>query len=257
MEKSLPRSRFLREVSLHVSGTGWRAYDQVVGQPVFYPGFSENMMAAVLSTPILQKRITQLAEKRIAVEEKEGLLKKDDPLYAAKKSQRKSVIEHDLNELCEKMTDDMICKMESKPFIRGAYYFATQLLTRAYHQGIHVSSEEVLRLREVAKEAEKKKQSIIFLPCHRSHVDYVSMQLICYRLGMTLPTVVAGDNLNFPLVGSFLQHAGTLPLSSCIIVVTLIGNRRLVYSKKFRRRCALYDFSPVLYRHLTAGRLQF
>lgn len=76
--------------------------------------------------------------------------------------------------------------------------------------GIHVSSEEILRLRSVAQEAAKKKQSIIFLPCHRSHVDYVSMQLICYRLGMGLPVVVAGDNLNIPLLGSFLQHAGTI-----------------------------------------------
>lgn len=61
----------------------------------------------------------------------------------------------------------------------------------------------------MAEEAARKKQSIIFLPCHRSHVDYVSLQLICYRLGIALPTVVAGDNLNFPIVGSFLQHAGT------------------------------------------------
>ena len=76
--------------------------------------------------------------------------------------------------------------------------------------GIHVSSEEVLRLRKVAEQAEKDKQSIIFLPCHRSHVDYVSLQIICYRLGLALPTVVAGDNLNFPVVGSFLQHAGML-----------------------------------------------
>lgn len=63
-------------------------------------------------------------------------------------------------------------------------------------------------MRSVAEEAASKKQSIIFLPCHRSHVDYVSLQLICYRLGIALPTVVAGDNLNFPVVGSFLQHAG-------------------------------------------------
>lgn len=76
--------------------------------------------------------------------------------------------------------------------------------------GIHVSSEEVLRLRKVAEEAERKKQSIIFLPSHRSHVDYVSMQLICYRLGLALPVVVAGDNLNFPVVGAFLQHAGAM-----------------------------------------------
>jgi hypothetical protein len=128
--------RFLREVSLHVSGTGWRAYDHFIGQPIFYSGFSENMTAAVLSTPILQKRITELAEKRIAVEEKDGLLNKDDPSYAAKRYQRKTVIEQSLNELCEKLTGDMICKMESKPFIRSAYYLCTQLLTRAYHQGI-------------------------------------------------------------------------------------------------------------------------
>ncbi|KAG4030573.1 hypothetical protein MFRU_011g00320 [Monilinia fructicola] len=201
---------FLREVSLHVSGTGWRAYDNFIGQPIFYPGFSENMTAAVMSTPILQKRISELAEKRLGVEEQEGLLNKDDPLYHSKRSQRKSAIEQSLQELSEKLTSDMICKMESKPFIRGAYYLCTQLLTRAYHRGIHVSSEEVLRLRNVAEKAQKDKTSIVFLPCHRSHVDYVSLQLICYRLGIALPTVVAGDNLNFPVVGSFLQHAGAM-----------------------------------------------
>lgn len=63
----------------------------------------------------------------------------------------------------------------------------------------------------MAKEAAAKKQSIVFLPCHRSHVDYVSLQLICYRLGLALPTVVAGDNLNFPVVGQFLQNAGMDP----------------------------------------------
>ncbi|CAG8977163.1 hypothetical protein HYALB_00003384 [Hymenoscyphus albidus] len=201
---------FLREVSLHVSGTGWRAYDHFIGQPIFYSGFSENMINSVLSTPILQKRITELAEKRLAIEEKEGLLVPGEEGYEAKKNQRRNVLQHNLQELSEKMTGDMICKMESKPFIRGAYYMCSQLLTRAYHQGIHVSSEEVLRLRTVAEQAEKKKQSIIFLPCHRSHVDYVSLQLICYRLGLALPTVVAGDNLNFPVVGSFLQHAGAM-----------------------------------------------
>ena len=76
--------------------------------------------------------------------------------------------------------------------------------------GIHVSSDEILRLRAVAEKAARANQSIIFLPCHRSHVDYVSLQLICYRLGLTLPTVVAGDNLNFPFLGPFLQHAGAM-----------------------------------------------
>lgn len=67
----------------------------------------------------------------------------------------------------------------------------------------------------MAEQAQRKKQSIIFLPCHRSHVDYVSLQIICYRLGLALPTVVAGDNLNFPVVGTFLQSAGTLLMEFC------------------------------------------
>jgi len=89
--------------------------------------------------------------------------------------------------------------------------------------GIHVSSEEVLRLREVAEKAEKKKHSIVFLPCHRSHVDYVSLQIICYRLGISLPTVVAGDNLNLPGLGSFLQHAGELVASIILLGVKIFG----------------------------------
>lgn len=164
----------------------------------------------VIAAPLLQKRIAKLAETRVQVEEKEGILDKSDPDYSTKRAQRRSALEGALLEVAEKLTDDMICKMESKTFIRGAYYLVTQLLTRAYHQGIHVSSEEVVRLRKVADMAAKKKQSIVFLPSHRSHVDYVSLQLICYRLGLTLPVVVAGDNLNFPVVGSFLQHAGAM-----------------------------------------------
>ncbi|KAH0272821.1 acyltransferase-domain-containing protein, partial [Aureobasidium melanogenum] len=195
---------FLREVSLHLSGSGWRSYNDFIGRNIFYNGFSDHIKALVLKNPRLRSRISELANKRLDVEVAEGILPID------KVEERRKEMEAQLIQVADSWTDQMICKMDSRRFIRGAYYFATQLLTRAYHQGIHVSSEEVLRLRNVAQEAEKKKQSIIFLPCHRSHVDYVSLQLICYRLGLALPIVVAGDNLNFPVVGPFLQHAGAM-----------------------------------------------
>ncbi|PGH05547.1 hypothetical protein GX51_02886 [Blastomyces parvus] len=202
---------FLREVSLFVSGTGWRAYDQIIGQPIFYPGFSEKMKSNILSNPLLKAKITELAELRSRVEEEQGLLDPDkSKTNEDSRLRRKNEIEVNLREVVDTMMENMICKMEGKNFIRGAYYLCTQLLTRAYHQGIHVSSEEVLRLRSVAETAAKNKQSIVFLPCHRSHVDYVSLQLICYRLGIGLPVVVAGDNLNIPFLGSFLQHAGAM-----------------------------------------------
>ncbi|RJE18203.1 acyltransferase [Aspergillus sclerotialis] len=201
---------FLREVSLYMSGTGWRAYDDIIGQPIFYSGFSERIKSLILESPLLQGKIKELAETRLGVEEKENLLNVIEGTLDQKKRKRQNEIEDNLKEVVDTMMDNMICKMDSKRFIRGAYYLCTQLLTRAYHQGVHVSSEEVLRLRSVAEQAAKKKQSIIFLPCHKSHVDYLSLQIICYRLGIGLPVVVAGDNLNIPALGPFLQHAGAM-----------------------------------------------
>lgn len=124
---------FLREISLFVSGTGWRAYDNFIGQPIFYTGFSEKMKADVLKHSLLQAKITELAELRTEAEEKEGLI--NASLRGDATTRRKNEIVASLHEVVDGMIDGMICKMESNSFIRGAYYMCTQLLTRAYHQG--------------------------------------------------------------------------------------------------------------------------
>lgn len=129
---------FLREVSLYMSGTGWRAYDDIIGQPIFYNGFSDRMKSLILANPLLQSKVKELADARLAVEEKDGLLNAmdgTDGTLDKKKKKRKSEIEGNLTDVVDTMMDNMICKMESKRFIRGAYYLCTQLLTRAYHQG--------------------------------------------------------------------------------------------------------------------------
>lgn len=127
---------FLREISLFVSGTGWRAYDEIIGQPIYYQGFSEKMKADIMKNPLLQGKMSELADLRLDVEEKEGLLVKDSSKTRDKcRMVRKNEIIANLQEVVDTMTDNMICKMESKNFIRGAYYVTTQLLTRAYHQG--------------------------------------------------------------------------------------------------------------------------
>jgi hypothetical protein len=126
---------FLREVSLFVSGTGWRAYDSVIGQPIFYPGFSEKIKGLILASPMLQNKVNELAEARLKVEETEGLLGATPDAVLQAKTRRRSEIQKNLREVVDSMMDNMICKMESNTFIRSAYYLATQLLTRAYHQG--------------------------------------------------------------------------------------------------------------------------
>lgn len=80
--KSMARFRsspldFIREVSMHFSGTGWRSFDDHIGQPEFYSGFSEDMKARVLSSPMLVAKVRELAAKRVEVEASEGLLGED------------------------------------------------------------------------------------------------------------------------------------------------------------------------------------
>ena len=125
---------FLREISLHVSGTGWRSYENVVGQPIFYAGFSERMKGLVLQSPMLVAKIEELAGGRVEVESKEGVLGQAGD-GEVERERRRGEIRESVMEVAEKLVDEMICKMESRRFIRGAYYLTTQLLTRAYHQG--------------------------------------------------------------------------------------------------------------------------
>ena len=132
----------LREFTLHVAGEGWRSYDTIVGQQIFYNGFSERMKRMVVESPLLQAKIEQLAQKRVEAEGSEGTFVGHEGTVGGlhdRRRRRKQEIKRQLTEVAELWTDGMICKMESRRFIRGAYYLATQLLTRAYHQGEHDS----------------------------------------------------------------------------------------------------------------------
>jgi glycerol-3-phosphate O-acyltransferase len=49
---------------------------------------------------------------------------------------------------------------------------------------------------------------IIYVPCHRSHMDYLLLSYVIYRKGFAVPHVAAGINLNLPVIGRFLRMGG-------------------------------------------------
>jgi len=49
---------------------------------------------------------------------------------------------------------------------------------------------------------------IIYVPCHRSHIDYLLLSYLLFRNGLTTPHVAAGINLNMPVIGSLLRRGG-------------------------------------------------
>jgi glycerol-3-phosphate O-acyltransferase len=66
-----------------------------------------------------------------------------------------------------------------------------------------VEFEHLDTLREVAQGNE-----IIYVPCHRSHMDYLLLSYAIYQHGYAVPHIAAGLNLNLPIIGRFLRKGG-------------------------------------------------
>jgi glycerol-3-phosphate O-acyltransferase len=78
--------------------------------------------------------------------------------------------------------------------------FLTWLWTQLYN-GVEVAHFE--RVRELASDYE-----IIYVPCHRSHMDYLLLSYVIYKRGLRVPYVAAGENLNIPVLGQILRNGG-------------------------------------------------
>ena len=87
----------------------------------------------------------------------------------------------------------------SHSIVRGFYKFLTWLWTQLY-DGVEVHHFE--RVRELATDYE-----LIYVPCHRSHVDYLLLSYVIYMRGLSIPYVAAGDNLDVPVLGPLLRGA--------------------------------------------------
>ncbi|MGP5493644.1 glycerol-3-phosphate 1-O-acyltransferase PlsB [Psychrobacter celer] len=87
----------------------------------------------------------------------------------------------------------------SHSIIRGFYKFLTWLWTQLY-DGVEVHHFE--RVRELAADYE-----LVYVPCHRSHVDYLLLSYVIYKRGLSIPYVAAGDNLDVPVLGPLLRGA--------------------------------------------------
>lgn len=84
--------------------------------------------------------------------------------------------------------------------MRAGEIFLTWLWTRLF-DGVEVRNLDVLM--RIAPG-----QSLVYLPCHRSHIDYLLMTYVIFRAGLTPPQVAAGDNLDLPVLGRILRAGG-------------------------------------------------
>lgn len=100
----------------------------------------------------------------------------------------------------------------SYPTVRVFERFLGWVWTRIY-DGVELG--HIDRLHQLARGNE-----IVYVPCHRSHLDYLLLSYIVYNQGLSLPHVAAGINLNMPVVGGILRRGGAFFLRR-----TFKGNR--------------------------------
>jgi len=88
----------------------------------------------------------------------------------------------------------------SHAFVRFMEHLLTRLWNRLY-DGIVFGHVQTL-----ARVAEG--HEVVYVPCHRSHMDYLLLSYAIYREGYAIPHIAAGINLNMPVVGRFLRKGG-------------------------------------------------
>jgi glycerol-3-phosphate O-acyltransferase len=109
--------------------------------------------------------------------------------------------------------------------IRVGARILSWLFNRLYKK-IVVNNADVLR--KTAQNGEE----IIYVPCHRSHMDYLLLTYVIYQQGLVTPRIAAGINLNFWPAGPIFRKAGAF-----FIRRSFGGNR--LYSTIFREYLGL------------------
>ena len=71
------------------------------------------------------------------------------------------------------------------------------------YDGIVVDKEGLERVREAGRRG-----PLVFMPSHKSHIDYLLVSDVLYSSGMAPPLIAAGDNLSFFPLGPVLRHSG-------------------------------------------------
>jgi len=88
----------------------------------------------------------------------------------------------------------------SHPVVRSVSFLLTSVWNRVF-RGVLVHHLDELKAAAPGYE-------VVYVPCHRSHMDYLLLSYLLYTRGIVPPHIVAGINLNLPVIGTLLRKGG-------------------------------------------------
>lgn len=141
--------------------------------------------------PLLAKRSSQLQYCLQAT-----TLQTAITVEAKNKQRPKALIEKQTLAILNEMAADYSYRV-----VRCADRLFTWLWYRLY-QGIEINHAQPVRQLALSG------YELIYLPCHRSHMDYLLLSYVLYYQGLAPPYIAAGINLNFWPVGRLFRKMG-------------------------------------------------
>ncbi|MGN6513198.1 MAG: glycerol-3-phosphate 1-O-acyltransferase PlsB [Lysobacteraceae bacterium] len=88
----------------------------------------------------------------------------------------------------------------SHPVVRSASFLLTPVWNRIY-RGVLVHHLDSLKQAAPGHE-------VVYVPSHRSHMDYLLLSYLLYTHGVVPPHIFAGINLHLPVIGTLLRKGG-------------------------------------------------
>jgi len=107
----------------------------------------------------------------------------------------------DLEKKVEKFLDQIAANIQP-----GWINFLNKALTWIFnniYEGLDVNQEGIQKIKQMARNG-----SLVFVPCHKSHTDYLLLSYCLFHNWMSVPVIAAGINLAFFPMGYILKRGG-------------------------------------------------
>lgn len=120
-------------------------------------------------------------------------------IEAQAKSQNKSIaaVEGEAQKMLRRLQADQ------QPYMLAFLNIILSWVFRRIYDGLVVDREGIERVRDAARDG-----TIVYLPSHKSHVDYLVLSYVMYQHALSPPLIAAGDNLSFFPLGPILRRGG-------------------------------------------------
>nr|XP_053642979.1 glycerol-3-phosphate acyltransferase 1, mitochondrial-like [Cherax quadricarinatus] len=180
-----------------------------------YPNIPNKMI-------IRDERVTSAMEQVVTEEmENNGLATDDQKAYSS------LIAKH--TKRAHKLLNDMKAAISSTLIRLTGYVlfkvFSNLLMSVTIHGG----------QQEVIERAAKRDTPIIFVPLHRSHVDYLFVTWVLFNRQIPAPVVAAGDNLRIPVFGVPESFWGAVR-AIIKVLSTNYGHARIDFGQPFSLR---------------------